>query len=186
MNRMLRLDCPRCKAEFAVANPEVGSFCPACNFCNTSFEVFIGQDKNGQFYLDTGYISNIEVNQIGSPDNSETLLALIPIEEALDRDGNFVSGSPKEDGSATPSSEDSQLDLTMAVGQKDETEANPDLRERSKASSIDASPLNSPDSENSTTANELSSSITDNSKLDLTVPTGRSDDTSACSCILER
>ena len=85
MNRMLRLDCPRCKAEFAVANPAVGSFCPVCNFCNTRFELFIGQDKNGQFYLDTGYISNIEVTQIRSPDSSETPLALIPIEEALDQ-----------------------------------------------------------------------------------------------------
>ena len=186
MNRMLRLDCPRCKAEFAVANPAVGSFCPVCNFCNTRFELFISQDKNGQFYLDTGYISNIEVTQIRSPDSSETPLALIPIEEALDQEGNFESGSSKEDGLATPSSEDSQLDLTMAVGQKDDPGANSDVGERSKASSIDFSPLAPSSSEDSTTANESSSSITDDSNLDLTVATGHSDDTAAGSGILER
>ncbi len=196
MNRMLRLNCPRCKAEFAVANPAVGSFCPVCNFCNTRFELFISQDKNRQFYSDTGYVSNIEVTQIRNPDNSVTPLELIPIEEALEKEAlekealekesKAESDSTQENGSTNSAGEDSGLDLTMAVGHSDDTATGSGVRDRPKAKAIDFSPLTPPVEEESETADGPSSSSAEGPELDLTVATGQSDDTAASSDVLDQ
>ena len=186
MKRMLRLNCPRCKAGFAVANPSVGSFCPVCNFCNTRFELFISQDKNGQFYSETGYVSNIEVTQIQNADSSGTPLELVPIEDALKQFGDADSSPTAEDGSSNSSAEESELDLTMAAGHSDDTSASSDIRERSEPKSINFSPLTPPAGEEPESADESASAVTDGSELDLTMAAGHSDDTSASSGIRER
>lgn len=185
MNRMLRLNCPRCSAEFAVANPAVGSFCPVCNFCNTRFELFISQDKDRQFYLDTGYISNIEVTQVRNSDSSVSPLKLVPIEEALKEGGGAEGGPSSENETPDSPTEDSELDLTLAAGQSDDTAADSGVRGRPIANTVDFSSLTPPEKEQAESANS-SGAPAEGPELDLTVATGQSDDTAANSDVLDR
>ena len=184
MKRMLRLNCPRCSAEFAVANPAVGSFCPVCNFCNTRFELFISQDKDRQFYLDTGCISNIEVTQIRNADSSVPPLELVPIEEGPKEASDEESSPSSEVGTTDSRTEDSNLDLTLAAGQSANT-ADSGVRDRPKGKTIDFSRLTPPVKDQAESA-DSSSASTEGPELDLTIATGESDDTAANSDGLDR
>ena len=147
MNRMLRLNCPRCKAEFAIANPKVGSFCPVCDSCNTGFEVFISQGKDNQFYFETGFVSNIEITQVRNPDSSVRpleLVAIDPNDNSSSQAGDVSNGSPSDGESPAPGAEGPELDLTVATGQSDDTAASSDVTDRPQMKPIDFSPLTPP------------------------------------------
>lgn len=147
MNRMLRLNCPRCRAEFAIANPTVGSFSPVCDSCNTGFEVFICQGKDNQFYSETDFVSNIEITQVRNPDSSVRPLELVatePYENSSLKADDVSSESASDCESPDPGADGSELDLTVATGQSDDTAASSDMLDRPKIKPFDFSPLTPP------------------------------------------